>query len=294
MKHYLELTKPRIIKLVALTGLIGFALGYPFEKSFYVLDLLFFLIGLSFVSGGSLALNSVQEWKYDKLMDRTKLRPLPQGQIEILNAFLFSVLLMFLGLLFLYIVNPLSAWLGLLTILMYNVLYTAILKRSSPFAAVPGAIPGAMPVVIGYAAVNDSIFDPECIYVFLLMFLWQMPHFWSLAIRYMDDYKKGGFPVLPVEFGKNRTLFHMSLYILPYIALAVLSPWFIPAGYSYFILVLPLAFVSTYEFYKFVKSEANRNWVRFFIWINLSMVGFLLAPVLDRWVFYITKGVLRQ
>lgn len=294
MKHYLELTKPRIIKLVTITGLIGYALGYPFEKPFYILDLLFFLTGLSFISGGSLALNSVQEWRYDKLMERTMLRPLPQGKVEVLNAFLFSVLLMFLGILFLYLVHPLSAWLGLFTILLYNVLYTMLLKRSSPFAAVPGAIPGAMPVVIGYAAVNDSIFDPECIYVFLLMFLWQMPHFWSLAIRYMDDYKKGGFPVLPVEFGKNRTLFHMSLYILPYIALAVLSPWFIPTSYAYFILVLPLAFISTYEFYKFVKSEASRNWVKFFIWINLSMVGFLLAPVLDRWVFYITKGVLRQ
>lgn len=294
MKYYLELTKPRIVKLVVITGLIGYALGYPFESTFSIIHLIIFVLGLSLVSAGSLGLNSAQEWKYDALMPRTQMRPLPQKKISVQSAFVFSIVLVALGILFLYIINPLSAWLGLLTVLLYNVLYTMLLKRTSPFAAVPGAIPGAMPVVLGYSAVNSQIFSPDCVYVFLLMFLWQMPHFWSLAIRYVDDYKSGGYPVLPVEFGKNRTLFHMSLYILPYIALAVLSPWFIETSYFYFILVLPFAFISTFEFYKFVKSEAQRNWVRFFIWINLSMLAFLIAPVLDRWYFYVAKGLLRQ
>lgn len=294
MKYYLELTKPRIVKLVVITGLIGYALGFPFEDSFSVIHVLVFILGLGLISAGSLALNSAQEWKYDALMERTRMRPLPQKMISVQSAFVFSFILIGIGILFLYTLNPLSAWLGLLTVLLYNVLYTMLLKRTSPFAAVPGAIPGAMPVVLGYSVVNSQILSPECVYVFLLMFLWQMPHFWSLAIRYMDDYKSGGYPVLPVEFGKNRTLFHMSLYILPYIALAVLSPWFIETSYFYFILVLPFAFISTFEFYKFVKSEAQRNWVRFFIWINLSMLAFLIAPVLDRWYFYVAKGLLRQ
>ncbi len=272
---------------------MGYALGYPVEREFSFAHVLCFLVGLCLVSGGSLAMNSAQEWQYDKLMVRTKMRPLPQGKINPNDAFLFSFILIFFGVCILYFVNPLSAWLGLLTVILYNILYTQFLKRRSPFAAVPGAVPGAMPVVIGYAAVNNNIMDSECIYVFLLMFLWQMPHFWALAIRYMDDYKQGGFPVLPVQFGKNRTLLHMGLYILPYIALAILSPWFIHTSYFYFILVLPLSFISAYEFYKFVKSNGEKNWVRFFIWINLSMVGFLLAPVLDKWVFYVMKGVLR-
>ena len=277
-----------------MTGALGYAMGFPFETSFSVFHFLFFLIGLGTISAGSLALNSAQEWEHDALMERTASRPIPQGRLAPRRAFAFASSMIFIGLLILYFIQPLTSLIGLLTVIFYNLVYTHILKRRSPFAAVPGAVPGAAPVLMGYSAINVNIFSHESIYLFLLMFLWQMPHFWALAIRYMNDYAKGGFPVLPVELGKQRTLYHMGLYLIPYIALAVVSPWFVEIGYAYYLLVLPLAAISVYEFYKFLESKGEKNWVRFFVWINLSMLGFLLAPVIDRWAFYLFKGIMRQ
>ena len=280
--------------MVLITGALGYALGFPFEYNFSSIHFILFLIGLGSISAGSLALNSAQEWHHDLKMNRTKDRPIPKGSVSPQKGYAVASLLITLGLIVLYFVQPLTCLIGFLTVVSYNFIYTLILKRRSPFAAVPGAIPGAAPVLMGYSAINTHIFNSDSIYVFLLMFLWQMPHFWALAIRYMDDYAKGGFPVLPVELGKQRTLYHMGLYLIPYIALAVLSPWFVETGYAYFILVLPLAVMSVYEFYKFLESKGEKNWVRFFIWINLSMLGFLAAPVLDRWAFYLFKGIMRQ
>jgi protoheme IX farnesyltransferase len=280
--------------MVLVTGALGYFLGFPHEYNLSYVHFILFLIGLAAISGGSLALNSAQEWKHDLKMDRTLGRPIPKGLVSSEKAYTFSVMLILLGLIVLYFVQPLTSLIGFLTVVFYNILYTMILKRRSAFAAVPGAIPGAAPVLMGYSAINTNIFSSECMYVFLLMFLWQMPHFWALAIRYMDDYEKGGFPVLPVQLGKQRTLYHIGLYLIPYIALAILSPWFVETGYAYFILVLPLALISVYEFYKFLESKGEKNWVRFFVWINLSMLGFLAAPVIDKWGYYFIKGIMRK
>lgn len=293
MKPYFDLVKFGIVKLVVITGALGYALGLPFEEGFYLLHFLMFVLALASLSGGSLALNSYQEWELDSLMSRTQNRPIPSKQISPQRALYLSVFLILLGLVVFYYLQPLSALIGLVTLFLYNYVYTELLKQKSAFAAVPGAIPGAAPVLLGFSVVNDNIFSSEAVYVFLLMFLWQMPHFWALAIRYADDYAKGGFPVLPVTLGKKRTLYHMGLYIFPYIALALMSPWFVDTGVFYLCLVLPLSFIAIIEFYKFLE-KAEKNWVRFFIWINLSMVGFLAAPVLDRWFFYIHKGILRN
>jgi protoheme IX farnesyltransferase len=290
----IEICKPRIVKMVVMTAAMGYALGFPFDTEFSVIHLFLFLLGTASISAGSLALNSAQEWELDKKMQRTRARPIPSGRVPVQKALQFSWALIVLGLVILFSVSIHTAWIGLATVVLYNGLYTLLLKRRSAFAAVPGAVPGAAPVLMGYAAINPKIFTHESVYVFLLMFLWQMPHFWALAIRYMDDYASGGFPVLPVALGKQKTLYHMGLYIIPYIALAVLSPRFVEVGYAYYILVLPLAFISVFEFYKFLESKGEKNWVKFFIWINLSMLGFLAAPVIDKWYYYLFKGVMRQ
>lgn len=280
--------------MVLITGVLGYALGLPFEHPISITHFVLFLVGLGTISAGSLALNSFQEWPHDLKMNRTLNRPIPKGLVSPKKALILSLFLICLGLAILYVVQPLTCLIGFLTVVSYNILYTMVLKRWSPFAAVPGALPGAAPVLMGYSAINTHIFNSDSIYVFLLMFLWQMPHFWALAIRYMDDYAKGGFPVLPVQLGKQRTLYHMGLYLIPYIALAVMSPWFVETAYAYYILVLPLAVISFYEFYKFLESKGEKNWLRFFIWINLSMLGFLAAPVIDRWWYYFFKGIMRQ
>jgi len=244
------------------------------------------MLGLYFISAGSFAINQAQEWRRDKVMPRTFYRPLPQGKIQPWQAYFLGFIFCLFGSFLLYVLSPLSAGLGLLTILLYNGAYTLFWKRKMAFGAVPGAIPGAMPVVIGYAANSTNIFSLECVYLFLIMFLWQMPHFWCLAIRFKDDYKKGGFPVLPVRVGVPRTLYFIGLYVFAYVALALASPLVVKTNFFYLLFVVPLGFKVLYEFIKYFQSEAQKGWLPFFLWTNLSVLIFLGVPVFDKWLFY--------
>lgn len=283
MRLFLDLTKSGIVTFVVLSGLAGYGLSFQPGAAFSFMHFLIFTLGLYLISSGSCALNQAQEWIIDKRMPRTLGRPIPSGRLSPTSGYIVSAVLVILGLVLLYQVSPLTALLGLLTVILYNWCYTMFWKPKWIFGAVPGAIPGAMPVVIGYSANVNNILTPECVYVFLVMFLWQMPHFWSLAIRFREDYEKGGIPVLPNRLGVRTTLYHMGLYIFAYVALAISSPWFVPAYFLYFVLVVPLAFKVLYEFLKYYRKEGRESWLPFFLWTNLSVLVFLAAPVLDKW-----------
>jgi protoheme IX farnesyltransferase len=162
--------------------------------------------------------------------------------------------------------------------------YTLFWKRRWAFGAVPGAIPGAMPVVIGFSANTPEIWRPECVYLFLVMFLWQMPHFWSLAIRFREDYQNGGFPVLPVRVGVNRALYHIGLYLFTYVGVALSAPWFLQAHILYVLLVLPISLKVIWEFYKYFQARESKAWLPFFLWTNLSLLIYLAVPVMDKWL----------
>jgi protoheme IX farnesyltransferase len=283
MRLYLDLTKAGIVVFVLLTGLAGYGLSFAPWMHFSWLHLAMFVLGLYLISSGSCALNQAQEWALDAMMPRTQKRPIPSGQIKPRTVYILAAVFVVVGLALLNEASPMSALLGLVTVVLYNFFYTLYWKRRWAFGAVPGAIPGAMPVVIGFAANNPDILSPECIYVFFVMFLWQMPHFWLLAIRFRDDYAKGGVPVLPTQIGVAATLFHMGLYIFAYVALAVVSPWFVKAYFLYFVVVVPLALKVLYEFLKYYRLEAKSRWLPFFLWINLSVLVFVIAPVFDKW-----------
>jgi heme o synthase len=247
------------------------------------------MAALYFFSAGSFAINQAQEWMIDVEMPRTVNRPIPSGKITVPQAWAIGGLFIAFGVGASLLVNPLVMALGLTTVVLYNVLYTLYWKRKWAFGAVPGAIPGAMPVVIAYAANTTDLLKPDLVYAFLIMFLWQMPHFWSLAIRFKDDYSKGGIPVLPLMLGTGRTLFHMGLYMFAYVALAIASPGFTSAYYIYLVVVLPLAFKLLYEFFQYYRAGGEKRWLPFFLWTNFSVLVFLIAPVLDRWYrFYMT------
>jgi len=121
--------------------------------------------------------------------------------------------------------------------------------------------------------------------LFLIMFLWQMPHFWALAIRYRKDYASAGVPVISVSLGVERTLYHTGLYTFAYVAVAMMSPWFVHASWVYLILVIPFAFKILQEFFRFYRSMGEQRWLAFFMWINLSLLVFLYVPVIDKWNF---------
>jgi protoheme IX farnesyltransferase len=216
-------------------------------------------------------------------MDRTKHRPVATGEFSKPFAISLSCVLMLIGLICLYMIKPLTALIGLSIILMYNGFYTMVWKKKWAFGAVPGAIPGALPITMGFSAVNDNIFSSVSVYLFILMFLWQMPHFWSLAIKYADDYAKGSFPVLPAVIGSGRTKYHISFYIWGYLLLAIMSPLFVDASYGYFLMVLPMALVMFWRFFVFFKAKGTDGWLSFFLITNLSMLVFVIAPLIDKW-----------
>ena len=286
MKLFLDLTKSGIVCFVLVSGLAGYALSMtPFEPWQFE-HLAFTLLSLYFFSAGSFAINQAQEWQIDLAMPRTTKRPIPSGRVSVGQAWTIGVGFVVLGVLCALLVSPLVAILGLITVALYNLLYTLYWKKKWAFGAVPGAIPGAMPVVIGYAANTDHLLQPDIIYAFLIMFLWQMPHFWSIAIRFKDDYEKGGIPVLPTIVGTPVTLFHMALYMFAYVGLALASPWFTSAYFFYLLIVVPFAFKVLYEFFRYYNAGAKSRWLPFFLWTNFSVLVFLIAPVIDKWHRY--------
>ena len=195
MKDYLELTKPRITLLILVCTAVGYWFGCGF--SFHWTILAHALLGTALLASGTAALNQWYEVDSDAKMRRTRRRPLPAGRIARRNGFVFGVLLSAAGFADLWLgTNRLAAALGLFTLLTYLLLYTP-LKQRSPFCTTVGAIPGAMPPLIGFAAASHGL-DPSALALFLILFIWQFPHFDAIAWMYRDDYARGGIRMLPV------------------------------------------------------------------------------------------------
>jgi len=214
-KAYFELSKPSITFLILISTALGYYLGAKGTINYF--QLIITLLGSCLVSSGAGSLNHFTEFKFDKLMDRTKLRPLPSGILKPFNALVFGVGLVLIGVLLLYVfINTLTSILSLITTLLYIFIYTP-LKRITWLNTSIGAIPGAIPSVGGWAAASGTI-EPEAWILFTILFLWQHPHFYAIALMHKEDYKKANFKMLPsLESNGNRTnrqiLWHSVLLI---------------------------------------------------------------------------------
>ena len=299
-KSYKSLTKSGLAAFVLLTASAGYFLSLNKASDFSLEVFACLLAGLYFVSAGGFVLNQAQEWKMDRRMRRARRRPIASGEISPLQGYILAFGFLLFGHFLLLILKPLAAALALLTVLLYNGFYTLLWKKRLSHGAVPGAIPGALPPVIGYSLGDlgeglgggsgaAGVFSPESLYLFALMFLWQMPHFWSLAIRYREDYRRGGAPVLPVAAGVEKTLYEMRLYTTAYLGLALISPLFLKSGLMYLLFLPPLALKIFYEFSRYAKNPPA-EWLRFFLWVNGSLLVCLFVPVADKWLFYFLSG----
>ncbi len=195
LSDYIQLTKPRITFLVIVTTFIGFLLGSsgPVE---YIL-LFHTIFGTALVAAGASALNMVLEWDVDARMRRTENRPIPSGRITVIHALFFGSVLSAVGLIYLLVfVNPLTSSLAAITLALYLFAYTP-LKRKTSLCTVIGAVPGAIPPMMGWTAVQGSI-GFQAWWLFCILFLWQLPHFLAIGWLYREDYARGGFPMLPV------------------------------------------------------------------------------------------------
>ncbi|HMN69620.1 MAG TPA: protoheme IX farnesyltransferase [Bdellovibrionales bacterium] len=287
IRAFNQLTKAGIILFAVVSALAGYAVSFHLGQVFDPLQPVLLVVGLYLVAGGGFALNQAQEWKIDARMDRTRKRPIPSGRFAPWQGYAVGGLMSAFGLLVLLMLGPWPAGLALLTLFLYNVVYTMLWKPQWVFGAVPGAIPGAVPVVIGFSVNTPQIWRPECVYLFLVLFLWQMPHFWSLAIRFREDYKQGGFPVLPVTVGVNRALYHVGLYVFAYVGVALTAPFFLQAHLLYLMLVLPISLKVLWEFFKYFQAKESRAWLPFFLWTNLSLLIYLAVPVMDKWLYWV-------
>ena len=231
---YLELTKPRILMMVLVTTVLGFALGGSVLAPFPYGRLLLTLIGTGLASGGAAVLNHYLEREVDSRMARTRNRPLPQGVIPPLAALIFGVVLLAAGPLFLWwTVNTLAALLALSSGVLYVLVYTPM-KRYTWLNTPMGAIPGAIPPMIGWAGARGQL-DVGAWVLFFIMFLWQHPHFYAIAWMFRDDYRAGGFKMLPIVQPDGKSTFRQSLASAILLIPVSLWPTFVKmSGWLYF------------------------------------------------------------
>jgi heme o synthase len=220
LRQFYALTKPRVVSLIVFTAVIGMFLAVPGAVPLHVLAA--GTLGIALVAGAAAAVNCLVEQKLDALMARTRWRPLPRGQITSLETLLFAGAIGGIGLALLYHwVNALTMWLTLATFVGYAVIYTVVLKPMTPQNIVIGGASGAMPPVLGWAAVTGEV-TADALALFLIIFAWTPPHFWALALYRKNDYAKAGIPMLPVTHGDKFTRLHVLLYTVILFACSLL------------------------------------------------------------------------
>ncbi len=225
LAQFYALTKPRVVQLIVFCALIGMVLAVPGVPSFDEVRLaLVACFGIWLVAGAAAAFNCLVEQGIDAKMRRTAWRPTAKGELSDWQTLLFASVLCAAGSWLLYAwVNPLTMWLTLGTFVGYAVVYTVILKPLTPQNIVIGGASGAMPPVLGWAAMTGDV-GPQALILFLIIFLWTPPHFWALALYRVEDYRKSGLPMLPVTHGNEFTRLQIFLYTIVLFA-ACLMPF---------------------------------------------------------------------
>jgi protoheme IX farnesyltransferase len=221
VRNFYILCKPKVTGLIVFTAVIGMLLAMTPETS--LITLIAATVGIGLASGAAAAFNCMVEQQIDARMMRTRHRPTARGDVTTPATLLFAILTGAAGLAILHVwVNDLTMWLTLATFVGYAVVYTIFLKPATPQNIVIGGASGAMPPVLGWAAVTGTV-TPEALVLFLIIFLWTPPHFWALALYRRDDYAKVDMPMLPVTHGEKVTLVHIVGYTVM-LALAAFMP----------------------------------------------------------------------
>jgi len=238
LRAFYALTKPRVVSLILLTAVIGMFLATPGMVPPGLLVAA--TLGIALVAGAAAAINCLVERKIDALMRRTRWRPLARGELSTRETLVFAAIIGGSGLWILaYYVNELTMWLTFATFIGYAVIYTLVLKPATPQNIVIGGASGAMPPVLGWAAVTGQV-STEAMLLFLIIFAWTPPHFWSLALYRTEDYARAGVPMLPVTHGAHYTRLQVLLYTLILFAVSLLPYVVQMSGLAYLLSALAL------------------------------------------------------
>lgn len=281
VKSFIELLKVRLSLLVAFSCAFGYGLASRGDINWGVL--LMVTLGGFLLSGASVCINQILEKDFDKVMNRTMTRPIPTGRVTPSEATLFAVLCMGLSVWILWMyTNPLTVLLSLVSMVLYSFVYTP-LKRVGPIAVFVGAIPGALPPLLGWIAATGQI-THEALIIFGIQFIWQFPHFWAIAWVADDDYQKAGFKLLPSKEGKNiNTAIQIMVYTMFLIPLGLLPAVFGITGiYSAMVAtVCGVAFFA--QTFSLMKTGSRQSALRImfgsFLYLPIVQIAYLLDKV---------------
>ncbi len=278
---YVELLKPRLSTLVAFSSGFGYALGA--NTAFDIWTLVFLSFGGILVSGASVTLNQVFEVEYDAMMKRTMNRPLPTGKITKTEALIFALLVAVVGLGLLWIsTNPLTVVLSAFSMVMYSFIYTP-LKRVGPIAVFVGAIPGALPPLLGWVAATGSV-SFEALIIFGIQFIWQFPHFWAIAWVADEDYKKAGFRLLPNKGKKDlNTAVNIMIYTLFLLPLGLLPTYFGLTGLNSAVIATLCGCAFLAQTLSLMKNNSDRSALKImfgsFLYLPIVQIAYLLDKI---------------
>ena len=284
-RQFYALTKPRVIQLIVFCALIGMVLAVPgLPSPGQTGQAVLACLGIWLVAAAAAAFNCIVEQGIDAKMKRTAWRPTARGELSNSQTLVFSGVLGLAGSVILYVgVNPLTMWLTFATFVGYAVIYTVVLKPLTPQNIVIGGASGAMPPVLGWAAMTGEV-GPEALILFLIIFLWTPPHFWALALYRVEDYRKSGLPMLPVTHGSEFTRLQILLYTFVLFAGCLLPFVYGMSGWLYLVtaMVLGTGFcLYAWYLWRDYSDELARRTFRFSL-IHLSVL--FAALLLDHYV----------
>ena len=284
-KQYNALTKPRVIQLIVFCALIGMVLAVPGAPTLEEWQrMALACLGIWLVAGAAAAFNCLVEKSIDAKMRRTAWRPTARGELSDLQALGFSVILCALGSVLLYVwINPLTMWLTFATFIGYAVVYTLVLKPMTPQNIVIGGASGAMPPVLGWAAMTGQV-GAEAAILFLIIFLWTPPHFWALALYRVEDYRQSGLPMLPVTHGNEFTRLQILLYTFLLAASCLMPFAFGMSSWLYLVcaVILSLGFIAyAVALFKKYTDDLARKTFRFSL---IHLTALFAALLLDHYI----------
>ncbi|NVO05492.1 MAG: protoheme IX farnesyltransferase [Rhodoferax sp.] len=285
LRQFYALTKPRVIQLIVFCALIGMVLAVPGMPSGADVRLAAIAcLGIYLVSAAAAAFNCIVEKGIDAKMKRTSWRPTARGQLSDTQTLIFSGLLCAAGSAVLYFwVNPLTMWLTFATFVGYAVVYTVILKPLTPQNIVIGGASGAMPPVLGWAAMTGDV-GPEAIILFLIIFLWTPPHFWALALYRVEDYRKSGLPMLPVTHGSEFTRLHILLYTFVLFAACLLPFVYGMSSWLYLAVAVGLSVGFSWYGWKLLRNYSDELARKTFRFSLIHLSALFAALLLDHYL----------
>jgi protoheme IX farnesyltransferase len=280
-KAFYELLKPRLSMLVAFSCAFGYGLASKGSIDWVVLTML--VIGAFLLSGASVCINQIIERDLDKIMTRTMSRPIPTGRVSVNEAIVFSVICLALSIILLAIyTNALTVTLSIVSMVLYSFIYTP-LKRVGPIAVFVGAIPGALPPLLGWIALTGRI-THEALIIFGIQFIWQFPHFWAIAWVADDDYKKAGFKLLPSGGGKDlNTAIQIMVYTMFLIPLGLLPAKFGITGLDSAIVASVCGVAFFAQTFALMKTGSQKSAKRImfgsFLYLPIVQIAYLLDKI---------------